>query len=220
MKLLELCSKYPDMDGSTAGMFFHVRNLYYSEKGIKVNVINFSSVKDYEKDGIKVFSINKYEESLKDNQYNLFICYAPHISHHYEFLKKHAYKYNNIVFVSNWMYDMFMKHAKIDPKKIEERKHIIYNSIGKNFENEHYNLKIEKIYDFITVRVNLDGFKYGIDIVNRIASMNPQYKFRVIGKGEFLRYNMEKNKKYFSTQTINKEVALFGKVMKRINQHE
>lgn len=112
------------------------------------------------------------------------------------FWKKYFIKVLNkaqFVYVSNWMYDMFMKYIGIDAKKIEGRKHIIYNSIGEIFEKEYYDVETDKIYDFITIRSDLDGAKYGVDIVTRIASTNPQYRFCVIGKGEFFRYNNKPN---------------------------
>lgn len=92
---------------------------------------------------------------------------------------------SQLIFVSNWMYNMFLKFVKIDPEIIKDRKHIIYNCIGKDFENIIYDTEVEKKYDFITIRNNLDGSKYGIDIVTKVAKKNSQYKFCVIGKGEF-----------------------------------
>lgn len=95
----------------------------------------------------------------------------------------------HFVFVSQWMYDKFLKFVKMNPDKIKERTHIIYNSVGEKFETEHYLYNSEKLYDFITIRNNLDGSKYAIDIVAKIAMQNPYYKFCVIGKGNFFKYN-------------------------------
>lgn len=96
---------------------------------------------------------------------------------------------SQFIFVSNWMYNMFLRFIKIDPIIIKDRKHIIYNCVGKEFEKIAFNIEIEKEYDFITIRNNLDGSKYGIDIVTRIAANNPKYKFCVIGKGKYFEYN-------------------------------
>ena len=100
---------------------------------------------------------------------------------------------SQFIFVSNWMYNMFIRFVKINPELIKDRKHIIYNCIGKEFQNITYDTQIKKKYDFITIRNNLDGSKYGIDIVTKIAKNNPKYKFCVIGKGKFYR-NFEKQK--------------------------
>lgn len=104
------------------------------------------------------------------------------------YFKKIAYK-SHFVFVSKWMYQMFLESVKIDPALIEGRMSIIYNCIGKDFEKYSYYPKGQKQYDFITIRNNLDGSKYSIDIVTKIAKDNPQYHFCVIGKGEFYTYN-------------------------------
>lgn len=93
------------------------------------------------------------------------------------------------VFVSNWMYEMFLKYVGISDNDINNRKYIIYNSVGKVFETNYYNSKTDKEYDFITIRNNIDGSKYCIDIVTKIAKSNPKYKFCVVGKGDFFKYN-------------------------------
>ncbi|MFA9559308.1 glycosyltransferase [Evansella sp. AB-rgal1] len=105
-----------------------------------------------------------------------------------KYFEKIAYK-TQFIFVSKWMYDMFIDSTEIEPEVIEGNKRIIYNCIGENFEKNSYDLKSEKNYDFITIRNNLDGSKYAIDVVTRIAQDNPKYNFCVIGKGEFYEYN-------------------------------
>lgn len=117
---------------------------------------------------------------------------------------------SQFVFVSYWMYEMFLKFTKIDSRLIEERKHIIYNSIGEDFEINSYDLKVEKLYDFITIRNSLDGSKYGIDIVARIALENPQYKFCVVGKGEFFRHNKKpENMEWIDKTLSHDEITIF-----------
>ncbi|MGL5751694.1 MAG: glycosyltransferase [Paraclostridium sp.] len=93
------------------------------------------------------------------------------------------------VFVSNWMYDMFIKFVKLNPNKIKGKVHIVYNSIGKKFEDSSYDENTSKKYDFITIRNLLDKSKYCIDVVTNMAKNNPQYKFCVVGKGEFYKVN-------------------------------
>lgn len=93
------------------------------------------------------------------------------------------------LFVSNWMYDQFLKWTKIPSQVIENHYSITYNSVGKLFEEGFYDIRKEKKYDFITIRESLDGSKYSIDIVNQLAYNNPQYKFLIVGKGEFFKHN-------------------------------
>ena len=89
------------------------------------------------------------------------------------------------IFVSNWMKEMFLKNTKIEKELIKDHSYITYNSIGEEFEREKYDTNIKKEYDFIAIRGNLDGSKYGIDIINKLAYRNPKYKFLVVGKGKY-----------------------------------
>lgn len=104
------------------------------------------------------------------------------------YFKKNAHKCH-FVFVSEWMYHMFLKFVKVDPTLIDARKSIIYNCVGDNFERYNYNSDTPKKYDFITIRNFLDGSKYAIDIVTNLAKRYPQYYFCVIGEGDFYKYN-------------------------------
>src|SRR5699024_5104295 len=72
---------------------------------------------------------------------------------------------SHFVFVSEWMYRMFLKFVKVDPKLIDDRSSIIYNCVGNNFEKYSYDENAAKKYDFITIRNHLDGSKYCIDVV-------------------------------------------------------
>lgn len=101
-----------------------------------------------------------------------------------KFFKKN-YLDSYFVFVSNWMKREFLKWVKLDEKYLDNRHSIIYNCVGKAFEQNDYDVKKKKEYDFITIRANLDGSKYCIDVVNKLAWNNPDLKFCVVGKGEF-----------------------------------
>lgn len=104
-----------------------------------------------------------------------------------KYFTKIVYK-SYFIFVSKWMYNEFLKWTKIDEHIIEDRHSITYNGIGQEFEKMQYNDDDEKKYDFITVRANLDGSKYSIDIVNELAKNNPKNIFLVVGKGKFFKY--------------------------------
>jgi glycosyltransferase involved in cell wall biosynthesis len=117
---------------------------------------------------------------------------------------------SHFVFVSQWMYDMFLKFVQVNPEQIYKRKHIIYNSIGEDFEKKYYDYRSKKEYDFITIRPYLDNSKYAIDIVTRIALMNPKYKFCVVGKGVFFKYNdMPDNLIWIDKNLSHKEIINF-----------
>ncbi|MDD4364065.1 MAG: glycosyltransferase, partial [Atribacterota bacterium] len=116
----------------------------------------------------------------------------------------------HFVFVSNWLYQMFLKFFNIEFEKIDQRKQIIYNSVGKKFEKNVYDSKSEKVYDFITIRNNLDGSKYAIDIVAKIAKINPKYIFCVIGKGNYFKYNEKpKNIVWIDKSLNHDEILIF-----------
>lgn len=100
------------------------------------------------------------------------------------------------------MLEQFEKWVKIDRNELFDRYTITYNSVGRVFEKESYNPDKNKVYDFIIIRSNLDGSKYCIDVVNRIAEENPNYKFLIIGRGEFFKYNKKSN----NVEWINKNL--------------
>lgn len=112
-----------------------------------------------------------------------------------------------LIFVSNWMYEEFLKWVRIPKDLIKDRYSITYNGVGEIFEKASYNKEIEKEFDFITVRPNLDGSKYAIDIVRNLALATPNRKFLVIGKGDFFNHystpdNMTKIEKILNHDEI------------------
>lgn len=100
------------------------------------------------------------------------------------YFKKLTYK-SHFVFVSKWLYKEFLRWTKINDSVINGKYSIIHNSVGKVFEEKHYEPKIVKQYDFISIRGNLDGSKYCVDIINELAMNNPDLRFLIIGRGEF-----------------------------------
>jgi len=243
MRILVLATDYPNNDGGVSLMYIHARNRVYVSASIEVEVINFSTQKGYEYDGIKVMSLAEYEEG--DTVYDVLILHAANVRNHYKFLKEYGdrferfvfffhghevlkirdtypipyfylknrgisnsfiqdiydsiklnvwkkylptvYEKSQFIFVSEWMRIRFEKYVKITPPS--DKTYIIPNMVGNVFEKEKYNTRAQKQYDFVTIRSNLDGSKYCIDVVNRIASENPSYSFLIIGKGKFFDYN-------------------------------
>ena len=108
-----------------------------------------------------------------------------------KFWKKIFLKYLDkswFVFVSQWMFDEFKKWIKLSEDELKNRYSIIYNCIGSEFETETYKSDFEKKYDYVSVRSNLDGSKYGVDIIVRLAYGNPNKIFYLIGKGDYFTY--------------------------------
>lgn len=95
---------------------------------------------------------------------------------------------SQLVFVSQWMMDQFVRFTRISPEQMRDHCHITYNGVGKTFETNSYRPDGDKEYDFVTIRSNLDGSKYCIDFVNRLAEKNPDLRFLVVGKGSFFQH--------------------------------
>lgn len=102
---------------------------------------------------------------------------------------KKCYEKSEFVFVSQWMHDEFLRWVKLKTEYMKGREHIIYNCIGKSFETESYDLEQKKRYDFLSIRSNFDGSKYGVDVICNLARENPELKFCLIGKGNYFNYN-------------------------------
>lgn len=96
---------------------------------------------------------------------------------------------SHFIFVSNWMYEQFLKWTKVDANILKNKMSITYNSVGAQFEKKQYEKRDEYTYDFITIRGNLDGAKYCVDKVVNLAERYPEYRFCVIGKGQFFNFH-------------------------------
>lgn len=122
-----------------------------------------------------------------------------------KFFEKDCKSY--LIFVSHWMYEMFLKYTNISPSTIDGKYSITYNNVGEIFERETFDENINKEYDFITIRSNLDISKYSIDIVNRLAMNTPKMKFLIIGKGEFFNhYKKAENITWLDCTLSHKEI--------------
>ena len=257
-KILVAVENYPNNNGGVALMYVHTRNKAYATDGIDVTVLNFQAAESYVYDGIPVVTVSDYKSDKK--KYDILVCHAANIRHHYLFLKKHGddferfifffhghevlkinktyskpYPYvrsskiklwlqdcyddfklsvwrkyypkqkgkSTFVFVSNWMLDEFLKWTKIPYESIKEHCESTYNCVGKAFEEATYDPEISKEYDFITVRSYMDGSKYCIDLVNKLAFANPELKFLIVGKGEFFNHYEKAPNITWLNQTMN-----------------
>lgn len=110
------------------------------------------------------------------------------------FVKKYKNKLH-IVFVSNWMKNIFEKNVmSISDINFS----IINNAISNNFLIKNYSLSSEKKADFITIR-KFDESKYAIDLVVQHAMNNLDKTYHIYGKGDFfMYYDQPKNLKIFN----------------------
>lgn len=256
--ILVAVENYPNNNGGVALMYVHTRNKAYVSSGFNVTVLNFHTNEDYTYEGIRVISLNTYLSEAQN--YDILVCHAANIRHHYQFLKKYGNRFpkfvfffhghevlkihktyskpypyvqtsklkiwlqnryddfklavwrkyyvkvkdkSTYVFVSNWMLEEFLKWTKIPYEAIQSRCEITYNCIGKAFEEATYAVEEPKEYDFITVRSYLDGSKYCIDVVNRLAYANPGMKFLVVGTGAFFEHYEKAPNVIWMNQTMN-----------------
>ena len=109
------------------------------------------------------------------------------------------------IFVSNWMLGVFNRNIGIPSKELEGRYSITYNSVGKEFETLAYDDTCEKEYDFVTIRANLNGSKYAVDIVNTLANNTPDGRFLVVGKGQLFEHIEKARNLYWVNRTYNHE---------------
>ena len=129
----------------------------------------------------------------------------------YDWLKIHMWrKYyqkvsskSQFVFVSNWIFSQFKMNMRLSEQDLQNHCYIINNSIGACFESEQYEASAEKEYDFITIRGNLDGSKYGVDLVVKLAEKNPMLKFLIIGRGKFFAHHIKPENVEWIDRTMN-----------------
>ncbi|MDD4546189.1 MAG: hypothetical protein PHR24_02705 [Oscillospiraceae bacterium] len=94
-------------------------------------------------------------------------------------------KKSRYVFVSGWIKREFFRNTRLKPQSLINNDRIISNAVGAAFENQSYDPKAAKEYDFFTLRSNFDLSTYGVDIINKLALSNPALKFLLVGKGSF-----------------------------------
>lgn len=117
------------------------------------------------------------------------------------------------IFVSNWMLSEFKRWVKLSEVDLKQNICITYNSVGRAFEENMYDYTGEKKYDFITIRNNLDGSKYAVDIVCKLAESYPSYNFLLIGRGEYFKYNLKPNNLEWKDEVMNHK-----QIIKMLNQ--
>ena len=97
MKILVICSDYPNNIGGRAMAYVHTRNLLYLKRGSSIDVINFEASNDYIVDGIRVHNeewLN--EERIKE--YDLVLFHAANLRQHYKLLRRYDKSIRKIVF--------------------------------------------------------------------------------------------------------------------------
>lgn len=95
-----------------------------------------------------------------------------------------------IIFVSNWMRDVFYENIPISQQLLTANSYIVSNSMNTVFLEKSYSLNEPVKADFITIRP-LDNPKYAVDLVVELAEKHPNLTFHLYGKGEFFSHNIK-----------------------------
>lgn len=140
------------------------------------------------------------ESKLKKSMQNLYDTFKLFVWKHY--YASVALK-SKFIFVSESLYKDFLHFTKINEKKLLGQVHIINNGIGDIFQERQYNRKTEKVYDFITIRSNMDSSVYCMDLLCDLAKNLPDKKFLVIGKGKWFQYNSQPDNLNWINKTVD-----------------
>lgn len=120
------------------------------------------------------------------------------------YYKKLASK-SYFVFVSNWIKNKFQENTGLSDDDLLNHCYIINNSVGSTFETASYDANTEKRYDFITIRSNLDGSNYSVDLVVELAKRYSNKKFLLIGRGKFFNYYKKPDNLDWIGRSLNHE---------------
>jgi hypothetical protein len=147
--------------------------------------------------GHEVLHINKYyprsygylksENRVKDFLQNRYDDFKLTVWHKY-----YSENIDNIrlLFVSKWLMQQFETEVGLCNENLRGHTDVISNSVGEFFEKNEYSPQ-NIVYDFLTIRSNMDDSKYAVDIVVNMAENHSNYRFCIIGKGDYFKYNKQ-----------------------------
>lgn len=211
-KILVAVADYPRLDGGRAMSFVHVRNRYYVEAGLDVEVLNFSSKINYEIDGIPVITLQNFQENLK--KFQILICHAANLRNHYKFLRKYDINFKQIIFIFHG--HEILKINEAYPKPYDFCRRSLWKDKFQDFYDcfkfevwRKYFLKNSKkiklifvsrwLYEQFKKNLHLNKFKGKTYIVhNSVGRIFEQVSYNVFQKKEFdfitIRGNLDDSK--------------------------
>lgn len=219
MKVLVLCAAYPNLKGSKALNYVHVRNKYYLKEGIVPVVLNFSAKCSYEIDGVEVITLKEYQKQRRYQTYTWLICHAPNIRNHYLFLKKYQQFFPHIMFVFHGHeivkineayppeYDFLISRKKLGKK--------IWQNIYDNFKLRIWRIYLPKIKhksQFIFVSKSLySDFKHYVGDIFKEDKKRVQIIYNSVGRiFEKIQYKLDYPKEYdFITIRSNLDSSVY-----------
>lgn len=199
--VLVAVENYPNNNGGVALAYVHTRNKAYALNGIDVTVLSFCAKEDYIYDDIRVITVKTYLN--EKSNYNILICHASNVRHHYRFLKKYGKNFAKYVF-------FFHGHEVL---KINET----YSKPYPYVQNSKFKVWLQNRYDefklavwrkyYVKVREKstfvfvskwmLDEFLKWTKIPYDLIKSRCQITYNCIGKVfETTTYDVEKSKEY------------------------
>lgn len=130
---------------------------------------------------------NSKSKTYLQNIYDNIKCNIWHT-----YFMKYRFK-SHFILVSKWLENKFYNNLKFPKEVFTNKAFVINNCVGETFEKLNYTPVKNPQYDFITIRSDFDGSKYGVDIVNKLALANPNLHFLLIGKGDFFNFYKKAN---------------------------
>lgn len=91
-----LAEGYPSQEKIYNQSYIHSRSLEYKALGVDVDVLSFSSARDYDYEGVKVFSLASLPNLAG---YDVVVSHAPNIRNHYRFIVKRGASIKRLVMV-------------------------------------------------------------------------------------------------------------------------
>lgn len=173
----------------------YFKHIFFFFHGFEIMRLNKDYPKPYEyidRNKFKEFLLNQYDELkllLWRKYYNRLIFKS------------------DFIFVSNYLYGKFVSNVRINYIP-ELKKHIINNVVGDYFLKKTYKKESIKSYDFVTIRSDINGSKYCIDLIYGNAELNPDLTFLVIGKGDYFKHHSKPDNITFIEGTLTHDKIL------------
>ncbi len=98
MRILTVCQAYPNQSNPSAMAFVHSRNLLYKSEGHHVDVLSFSTGKEYSWEGIKIFPEDGVPKEILQS-YDSVVFHAPNLRNHLRFLFRNRKAIRNLTFI-------------------------------------------------------------------------------------------------------------------------
>lgn len=189
MKILVLAEAYSTKDKVSQG-FIHTRNVEYIKNGIDLDVISFS-LKDgkYVLDEINVYSLNKFYEEKKVEEYDLVISHAPNIKHHCKFINGNYSKIKKIIFFFHGHEVLYSKEVYPKPydyvkkeKKLKETIRNLYDIYKIRYMTKFFKNTIKKSHYIFVSEWMYDQFKKNIKMEESIYKNKSFIIYNALGK--------------------------------------